>query len=323
MVNGKTTNGLMRHLRDNHNLEINGSRNKKDLLNMGYYHGYKGYRFIGNSESKIPFEKFDEVVSVYEFDIGLKAILYPKLMFIETAVKNYTLETIIKKHPVDFEYIFSNLLNDYKKEGTGNKKYKEKMKRRLQLRDTINSDITYNYNRKALVQHFFHKNEPIPLWAIFEVISMGTYGVFLQCLNLDTRIDIAKEIGIHSTSHNQNGRILEDIIFLIKDLRNSVAHNSVVFDCRFKNSNPSAKVKEYLHKEFNCSDITFRNIVDYFFLVILLMKKLGVSKTEMKKITRELLNETEKLRDGISVNIHASIMGSDFRAKINKINDYI
>lgn len=36
MVRGKTVNGLMRHLRDTHGIEINGSKNKKDLLNMGY-----------------------------------------------------------------------------------------------------------------------------------------------------------------------------------------------------------------------------------------------------------------------------------------------
>lgn len=87
LVRGKTVNGLMRHLRDTHNIEINGSKNKKDLLNMGYYHGFKGYRFIGQSEHKIPYTKFDEVVAVYQFDSNLKTIFYPNIMFIETAIK--------------------------------------------------------------------------------------------------------------------------------------------------------------------------------------------------------------------------------------------
>lgn len=43
---GKTTVALMRHIRKNHKIHINGSKDKKDLLNMGYYHGYKRYRFI-------------------------------------------------------------------------------------------------------------------------------------------------------------------------------------------------------------------------------------------------------------------------------------
>ena len=70
---------------------------------------------------------------------------------------------------------------------------------------------------------------------VFEVINLGEFGVFLQCLNKNTRIAVAEDLRMHTTNHNQNGRIIEDIIFLIKELRNAVAHNSVVFDCRFKN----------------------------------------------------------------------------------------
>ena len=77
----------MRHLRDEHNISINGSKNKRDLLNMGYYHGFKGYRFIGQSENRIQFSNFDEVVGIYEFDSNLNTLLYPRIMFIETAIK--------------------------------------------------------------------------------------------------------------------------------------------------------------------------------------------------------------------------------------------
>ncbi len=43
----KTIDGLMRHLRDN-GIDINGSKQKRQLINTGYYHGYKGYRFFKN-----------------------------------------------------------------------------------------------------------------------------------------------------------------------------------------------------------------------------------------------------------------------------------
>ena len=38
----KTTNSLMKYLRDNHNIKIFGSKDKQNLINYGYYHGYKG-----------------------------------------------------------------------------------------------------------------------------------------------------------------------------------------------------------------------------------------------------------------------------------------
>ncbi|KAF1085136.1 Abi-like protein [Sporotomaculum syntrophicum] len=324
MVKGKTTNGLMRHLRDNHGVTIQGSKNKKELLNMGYYHGYKGYRFIGHSQNKIPYTSFDEIIAVYEFDTNLKTILYPRIMFVETAIKNYTLNTLIGMGPVDFDYVFSHLLNDYKKENTGNKNYREKMKKRLELRNKINQAISYNYaEKKAVISHFFHSNKPIPLWAIFEVISLGEFGFFLHCLNQDVRIAIAKDLGMHTTSHNQNGRIVEDIIFLVKELRNAVAHNSVVFDCRFKKTNPPSRLKGYLQSETGITNISFDNIVDYFIILTFLLKKLNITKTELKKIIREFFAESEKLRNIIPIPVHTSIMGSDFRKKVNSLKSYI
>lgn len=41
----KTTDGLMRHLR-NTGIAIAGSSQKRQLINTGYFHGYKGYRFL-------------------------------------------------------------------------------------------------------------------------------------------------------------------------------------------------------------------------------------------------------------------------------------
>ena len=42
----KTINGLMIHLRDDCGINIKGSKEKLQLTQYGYYHGYKGYRFI-------------------------------------------------------------------------------------------------------------------------------------------------------------------------------------------------------------------------------------------------------------------------------------
>ena len=44
-MKGKSTDALMRHIRDDHGIMINGSGDKKKLIEMGYYHGYKAYRY--------------------------------------------------------------------------------------------------------------------------------------------------------------------------------------------------------------------------------------------------------------------------------------
>ena len=43
----------MRHLRNN-GIAISGSSQKQQLINTGYFHGYKGYRFFVSSNRRIP-----------------------------------------------------------------------------------------------------------------------------------------------------------------------------------------------------------------------------------------------------------------------------
>ena len=49
----KTTNALMKYLRDTHNISIRDSKDKRNLINIGYYHGYKGHRYINNPQNRI------------------------------------------------------------------------------------------------------------------------------------------------------------------------------------------------------------------------------------------------------------------------------
>ena len=82
----KKTDALMRHLRDS-GISIKGPKQKRQLINTGYFHGYKGYRFFGNAHRRLPFTSYDEVYATIQYDSDLKALLYGKMMFIETAVK--------------------------------------------------------------------------------------------------------------------------------------------------------------------------------------------------------------------------------------------
>lgn len=314
----------MRHIRNNHNIQIGGSVQKNRLLNIGYYHGYKGYRFIKSTTHSVTFTNFDEYTALYKFDMNLKALFYPLIMHIETSLKNHSLETIIELGSVDFDYIFSNFLNDYKSENVGNSKYKTKMKNRLELRESIYSSISRSYlEGKPVIQHFIHKNEPVPLWAIFEIITLGTFGSFLRAMNLDYRLKIAKQLKITHSAYNRNGRLIESIVFLVKDLRNAVAHNSVIFDCRFKRSDSSAELKEFLSSETGIKNIKFESIVDYLILTLYLLSKTGYNKTELKKIIRDFKIYSENLKESIPFSDYSSILGTDARNKVKSLESYL
>lgn len=52
-----TINQLMKYLRSKHNIAVK-SNQAQDLRNMGYYHGFKGYRFIRVPSQRISFTSF-------------------------------------------------------------------------------------------------------------------------------------------------------------------------------------------------------------------------------------------------------------------------
>src|SRR5699024_12122054 len=124
------------------------------------------------------------------------------------------------------------------------------------------------------------------------------------------------DLDVHSTSHNQNGRIIEDIIFLLKDLRNAVAHNGVIFDCRFRNSNPPSRLTQFIQSETSINNISFDNIIDYLIIHIYLLKKLGIQKTNLKGLVRHLNLKSKQFRKDINVLIPTSILGFVFGSKI-------
>ena len=90
----KTTDDLMKHLNDN-GVAISGNTEKQQLINTGYFHGYKGYRFFNTAGNRLPFISYQEVYATIQYDSALKSLLYSKMMFIETAVKNISLESIL------------------------------------------------------------------------------------------------------------------------------------------------------------------------------------------------------------------------------------
>ena len=100
----KSLNGLMRHLR-NQGIDIRGTTDKRLLRNSGYFHGYKGYRFFKQPTNRLAIQDYREVEAIIRYDSGLKSLLYSKLMFIETAVKNIILEEVLN-------FIQSEHIND-------------------------------------------------------------------------------------------------------------------------------------------------------------------------------------------------------------------
>lgn len=314
----------MKYLRETHNININGSADKQHLKSVGYYHGYKGYRYIKKPANQIQFNKFDEIMAIIDFDNKLKALLYPQIMFIETALKSYALEIIIQEGKTDnFNTIYNNLMTDYKSYKNQPERYKKACVKRLNTYNKIQNSIVSSYNSNSnIISHYIQKDESIPIWAIFEIVTLGEFGNLISTFNLKTRQEISKDIGFN-IAFDSNGKLLENIIFTLKNLRNCIAHNNVIFDTRFKDREIPKIIQKVLIYETGVQNIIFLSITDYLILITYILKKLNKTKTELSKLINDYIKLTNELKSKIPQNIYDQIILTNDKNKLNDLKIFI
>lgn len=318
----QTINGLMRHLRNNCNIKINGTFQKQQLIIYGYYHGYKGYRFIKNRHNQIAYSTFSEVVAVIEYDNNLKAALYPNLMFIETAIKNIVCNASVNGLKFGtFEYVHQERMKD----NPTNTKLQSK---RLRLRNSVYSKLATRYhneegNDNQMVRHFYNRGEDAPLWVVFEILYLSDLASFFECLNESMREQIMKQLDIFDVSIDTNRNLLSTMLYTIKSLRNSVAHNNIVFDTRFKDRKISPVLKKWVEKETGIQNITLYSLIDYIIIVCCLLKHADFNSIRAKQLIRVYKEQNQHLQSLVSPTIYAQIIQQNVPAKIIALENYI
>lgn len=323
----KTIDALMRHLRDS-GITINGSMQKRQLINTGYFHGYKGYRFFGNSQTRLPFISYDEVYATIQYDSALKALLYGKMMFIETAVKNITLESIlINTGSESIQDMYDKVVSGYKNApASATKEQKKKLQQdKLYLQNSIQSNLANAYkNNNPKIAHFYNndKYSGVPIWALFEIMTMGDLGRLLSCLTYDVRDDISKRLSL-DISYDTNRQLVYKYIYALKDLRNAIAHNAVIFDTRFKNIDPTKAMKRCLKLEIGLPYVNFQTIEDYVILMSYYMKLLKAPKTEIKAFIREFEKIINNYKQSVNTNVAALVIHPSLPVKMKLLKNFI
>lgn len=324
MSNIKTINGLMKYLRDKHRINIEGSSDKLKLKSIGYYHGYKGYRYIKKPQNRIKFSSFDELMSIIDFDSKVKTIFYPQVMFIETALKSYVLEMVIQEGRTEnFSEVYSKIMTAYKAYSSQSDQFKKAYKKRMDTYNRIQMSIANAFSKdNNIVSHYLKKDESVPIWGVFEIITLGEFGNLISTFDIKIRQDIAKDIGFN-IAYDSKGILVEKSIFILKDLRNSIAHNNVIFDTRFNTSVINNVVKKTLINEMNISNIYFNCITDYVIFVAYMLKNLKRSKNEIKKFINDYIKIIDELRVKIPKNIFDQIILTNDLQKLSKLLVFI
>ena len=322
MNSPQTINGLMRHLRNHCNIKINGSYQKKQLVSYGYYHGYKGYRFIKNKHNQIPFTDFGEVVAVIEYDNNLKSALYSDLMFIETAIKNIVCNESVNGLKLGtFEHVYKERMRD----NTTNTKLQSK---RLKLRNSVYSKLSVRYHDEEgkdnqMVRHFYNRGEDAPLWAVFEIMYLSDLASFFECLNKSMREHIMIQLDMFDVAIDTNRNLLSSMLYTLKSLRNSVAHNNIIFDTRFKDRKISPVLKKWVEKETGIQNITLYSLIDYIVIVCCLLKRIDFSSVRAERLIHDFKEQNQILQDSVSPTIYSKIVQQNVTQKINALETYI
>lgn len=312
---------LADHLKDKHFLPVQENQ-FQDLRNIGYYHGYKGYRFIRKAGNHIDFTAFGQIVDLNNFDMQLKGLFYPNLMFIENALKSYVLEATLEEcQSPKLIDVYKKGLTYYLEFPAGSPSYKTEFKRRMDLEMKISNALIRDYmSGKAIETHFYNQDKEIPVWAAFESLTLGEFGTFFACANKNIRSNVSALLKIPSNL-NSDSFLLKEIIFALKDLRNSIAHNGIIFDTRFATSKVPNRIKRLIENEMNLKQIDFNYIVSYIALIVFLLKQMDENRR-----AKSFINEYIKLQNMLKrlpANTSIKIFGSQDAAVIKAMQAYI
>ena len=105
----------------------------------------------------IPITSLDEVIALNTFDMQLKTLFYPKVMFIENALKSYVIESILlDSKSENLDVILNKSITNYRSSRKGSENYHKQYEKRMSLKGKINSALLRDYaNKRQNVNHLF------------------------------------------------------------------------------------------------------------------------------------------------------------------------
>ena len=174
---------------------------------------------------------------------------------------------------------------------------------------------------KAAVSHFYNADREVPLWAAFECLSLGEFGSFFACCNKKIRMEISKQLGF-PTNLDSDGLLLKEIIFCLKDLRNAIAHNGIIFDTRFATTKINKIISQLLENTLQITKIDFNYIVAYLALICYMLKATG----EKPKSIESKINEYKKFGEMLKrlpPNTNMKILGSQEKKATESLINFL
>lgn len=277
---------------------------------------------MGDSSKRLPINDFSQIASLHAMDMQIKTLFYPYIMTIETALKNYTLEAVLSyAKSEDFDDIYKNCLTAYRGYHPNTGDYKNSWANRLRLRQTVDGLIFREQDKKPFFKHFRDRGRTIPIWAIFEAMTLGEFGNFYACLDRPIKSAIVADLGMPAQFDSE--ALLLSTIFSLKDLRNAIAHNAIVSDVRFKTGGISKNIGKLLKSEAGIDSINFSDITDYVILVVYLLGLLKLPKTDRKRLVSGYEGILLRYKKELPRGIYGHFVRTEAQNKLKLLKKYV
>lgn len=277
---------------------------------------------MGDSSKRLPINDFSQIASLHAMDMQIKTLFYPYIMTIETALKNYTLEAVLSyAKSEDFDDIYKNCLTAYRGYHPNTGDYKKSWANRLRLRQTVDGLIFREQDKKPFFKHFRDRGRTIPIWVIFEAMTLGEFGNFYACLDRPIKSTIVADLGMPAQFDSE--ALLLSTIFSLKDLRNAIAHNAIVSDVRFKTGGISKNIGKLLKSEAGIDSINFSDITDYVILVVYLLGLLKLPKTDRKRLVSGYEGILLRYKKELPRGIYGHFVRTEAQNKLKLLKKYV
>ena len=113
------------------------------------------------------------------------------------------------------------------------------------------------------------------------------------------------------------------MLYTIKSLRNSVAHNNIIFDTRFKDRKINSVLKKQIEKETGIQNITLYSLIDYIIIVCCLLKRVDFSPTRAEQLVKAYKKQNQLLQNSVVPTIYAQIIPQNVTQKITALENYL
>lgn len=118
----------------------------------------------------------------------------------------------------------------------------------------------------------------------------------IEVLDDGIKLEISKVLGLPQ-GMNTNGALLPKVLLSVKDLRNAIAHNKVIYDGRYMEFKKRDSLMRMLMQETSIPNVKFNTLLDDIILVCFLMKSLDFPSDELRDVVKEINHALQMLKN--------------------------